>query len=134
MYFNYIAILLLLIVLFQFLSTFVQIKEGLENKPDQNSTYKGYGNDPLILAQHNAGNIKFLNEHMKDLINLKNQIPSMQLGIKNMKKQMGALQKKMGVLQHVSSLQANATAQHAVLNSKYPIKNKNYINSKYKNK
>ena len=118
MYFNYIAILLLLIVLFQFLSTFVQIKEGLENKPDEESTYKGYGNDPLILAQHNAGNIKFLNEHMKDLINLKNQIPSMQLDIKNMKKQMG-------VLQHVTSVQANATAQHAAVNSKYLKNNKN---------
>ena len=36
MYLNYIAILLLLLILFQFLSTIKNLKEGLENKSDDN--------------------------------------------------------------------------------------------------
>ena len=113
MYLNYIAILLLLIIIFQFLSTFKNIQEGLENKPETEATaYKSYSSDPLILAQHNAGNIKFLNEHKKDLIELKNQIPAMQLDIKNIKKSITRLQ-------HISAVQSTANAHQSIANNKY---------------
>ena len=114
MYLNYIAILLILLILFQFLSTIKNLKEGLENKSNDNeaTAYKAYSSDPLILAQHNAGNIKFLNEHMKDLIQLKNQIPAMQLDIKNIKKNITKLQ-------HMAAAQSTANAHQSIANNKY---------------
>lgn len=114
MHLNYIAILLLLLILFQFLSTIKNLKEGLENKSDDNdaTAYKAYSSDPLILAQHNAGNIKFLNEHMKELIQLKNQIPAIQLDIKNIKKNITRLQ-------HMAAVQSTASAHQSITNNKY---------------
>ena len=114
MYLNYIAILLLLLILFQFLSTIKNLKEGLENKSDDNdaTAYKAYSSDPLILAQHNAGNIKFLNEHMKDLIQLKNQIPVMQSDITNIKKNIKQMQQ-------VAAAQSTAHAHQSIANNKY---------------
>ena len=126
MYLNYIAILLLLLILFQFLSTIKNLKEGLENKSDDNdaTAYKAYSSDPLILAQHNAGNIKFLNEHMKDLIQLKNQIPVMQSDITNIKKNIKQMQQ-------VAAAQSTAHAHQSLLKNRFVSKD---MKKKFKNK
>lgn len=57
--------------------------EGMEN----DDGYQEYGDDPLILAKQNAGNIKVLRQKVDDMTNIKDQVDSMQTDLNNANEQ-----------------------------------------------
>ncbi len=60
--------------------------EGMEN------TYKEYGgNNPMILAQQNAGNIEYLKSRVDELSNLKSDVNIMKQNIQTMQFQVDGL-------------------------------------------
>ena len=78
------------------ISTFIpeSILEGLENE-NENSTnstsYKSYNNDPMILAQQNAGNIKYLKGRISKIDNMNNQISKLKNQINQLQQQVNEL-------------------------------------------
>ena len=67
-----IYLLVIIFFLFLFLFNLFQkpIVEGLDQTDDstKGATYKEYSDDPLILAQQNAGNIQSLKDQVDDLL------------------------------------------------------------------
>jgi TolA-binding protein len=67
-----IYLLVIIFFLFLFLFNLFQkpLVEGLDQPDDstQGATYKEYSDDPLILAQQNAGNIQSLKDQVDDLL------------------------------------------------------------------
>ena len=60
--------------------------EGMENE------YKEYNsNDPMILAQQNAGNIEFLKSRVNDFENVKGDVDTMKQNIQTIQIQMDGL-------------------------------------------
>jgi hypothetical protein len=60
--------------------------EGMENE------YKEYNsNDPMILAQQNAGNIQYLKSRMDDVTNVKDDVDKMKQDIQTMQVQVDGL-------------------------------------------
>lgn len=94
---------MLLIVLIIFLSSIILYKfllfigkllniielniiEGMENE------YKEYNsNDPMILAQQNAGNIEYLKSRMKDVESVKGDVDTMKQDMQTMQIQIDGL-------------------------------------------
>lgn len=72
-----------------YIGTSFNIIEGMEN----NSTeYKEYnGNDPMILAQQNAGNIEYLKSRVNDLSNIKGDVDTIKQDMKTMQIQVDSL-------------------------------------------
>jgi len=58
--------------------------EGMEE-------YKEYTNDPMILAQQNAGNIEFLKSRVNDFENVKGDVDTMKQNIQTIQIQMDGL-------------------------------------------
>lgn len=86
-------IFFIILIGFQFVSSFFTLKEGLTTKP--NSTYKPYNvNDPnnaLILSQQNAGNIEYLKGRLTDLDTMKGNVDSVSKNMSAMQTQIDAL-------------------------------------------
>ena len=72
-----------------YIGTSFNLIEGMEN----NSTeYKEYGgNDPMILAQQNAGNIEYLKSRVDDLSNIKGDVDTIKQDMKTMQIQVDGL-------------------------------------------
>jgi hypothetical protein len=72
-----------------FIGSSFKIIEGMEN----NSTeYKEYGgNDPMILAQQNAGNIEYLKSRMEEVNSVKNDVVTMKQDMQSMQVQIDGL-------------------------------------------
>lgn len=51
-----------------------KIVENMDSDNSDNNEYKDYNDDPAILAQQNAGNIKVLKEQMDKAMNIINEI------------------------------------------------------------
>jgi hypothetical protein len=69
-----------------FIGTSFKIIEGMENE------YKEYdSNDPMILAQQNAGNIEYLKSRMKDVEGVKGDVDTMKQDMKTMQIQIDGL-------------------------------------------
>lgn len=72
-----------------YIATSFNIIEGMEN----NSTeYKQYnGDDPMILAQQNAGNIEYLKSRMEEVNGVKNDVVTMKQDMQSMQVQIDGL-------------------------------------------
>lgn len=69
-----------------YIGTSFHLIEGLEN------SYKEYGgNDPMILAQQNAGNIEYLKSRMEEVNSVKNDVVTMKQDIQSMQIQVDGL-------------------------------------------
>lgn len=69
-----------------YIGTSFYLIEGLEN------SYKEYGgNDPMILAQQNAGNIEYLKSRVEEVTNVKNDVNTMKQDIQTMQIQVDGL-------------------------------------------
>ena len=69
-----------------YIGTSFHLIEGLEN------SYKEYGgNDPLILAQQNAGNIEYLKSRVEEVTNVKNDVNTMKQDMQTMQIQVDGL-------------------------------------------
>jgi uncharacterized coiled-coil protein SlyX len=79
-----------LLIGYQIISTFFQNKviEGLENSSGE---YQDYGNDPLILAKQNAGNIDVLKKRVDVLDGVNTRVNDMQININSMQQQIDGL-------------------------------------------
>jgi hypothetical protein len=71
-----------------YIGTSFHLIEGLENSTE----YKEYGgNDPLILAQQNAGNIEYLKSRVEEVTNVKNDVNTMKQDMQTMQIQVDGL-------------------------------------------
>jgi hypothetical protein len=69
-----------------YIGTSFHLIEGLEN------SYKEYGgNDPMILAQQNAGNIEYLKSRVDDLSNIKGDVETIKQDMQTMQIQVDGL-------------------------------------------
>ena len=69
-----------------YIGTSFHLIEGLEN------SYKEYeGNDPMILAQQNAGNIEYLKSRVEEVTNVKNDVNIMKHDMQTMQIQVDGL-------------------------------------------
>lgn len=69
-----------------YIGTSFHLIEGLEN------SYKEYGgNDPMILAQQNAGNIEYLKSRMEEVNSVKNDVVTMKQDMQSMQIQVDGL-------------------------------------------
>lgn len=84
-------IFFILLIGFQFISSFFSLREGLTTT----TTYKPYNaNDPnnaLILSQQNAGNIEYLKGRITDLDTMKGKVDSVSKNMSAMQTQIDAL-------------------------------------------
>lgn len=79
------------IVLYQILFYLGQaccLIEGMEGGSDE---YQKYGDDPMILAQQNAGNIEFLKSRVDDISNVKGDVETMKQDLQTMQIQVDGL-------------------------------------------
>ena len=69
-----------------YIGTSFNLIEGMEN------SYKEYsGDDPMILAQQNAGNIEYLKSRVDDLSNIKGDVDTMKQDMSTMQIQIDGL-------------------------------------------
>lgn len=69
-----------------YIGTSFHLIEGLEN------SYKEYGgNDPMILAQQNAGNIEYLKSRVDDLSNIKGDVETIKQDMQTIQIQVDGL-------------------------------------------
>lgn len=69
-----------------YIGTSFHLIEGLEN------SYKEYGgNDPMILAQQNAGNIEYLKSRVEEVNSVKNDVVTMKQDMQSMQIQVDGL-------------------------------------------
>lgn len=72
-----------------YIGTLFNLIEGMENN---SAEYKEYGgNDPMILAQQNAGNIEYLKSRVDDLSNIKGDVDTIKQDMKTMQIQVDGL-------------------------------------------
>jgi uncharacterized coiled-coil protein SlyX len=91
MYLIYLLIVVFVLLLsYQIVISVFQNKliEGLENSSGE---YQDYGNDPLILAKQNAGNIEVLRKRVDTLDGLNTKVNDMQININSMQQQIDGL-------------------------------------------
>jgi hypothetical protein len=74
-------------ILFYLGQTFSLI-EGMEGGSDE---YQKYGDDPMILAQQNAGNIEFLKSRVDDISNVKGDVETIKQDLRTMQIQVDGL-------------------------------------------
>mgnify|MGYP001007943763 CR=1 FL=1 len=89
------------------------VKEGMENDTDNDNDYKEYPNDPIIMAQQNAGNIKVLKQLVDTAMNTLNKIKPTLDGLNNK------------VDSNTSSIQSIIQGQQDSVNEKIGINSKN---------
>ena len=56
-----------------------------------NNEYQKYADDPMILAQQNAGNIEFLKSRVNDISNVKEDVNTMKQDLKTIQIQVDGL-------------------------------------------
>ena len=87
---NLLILFFTILVIYQiFLAYFGDsIIEGLTNTDEE---YKPYDNDPMILAQQNAGNIIVIKGQLDDMIGLKQQIQDLSSNVIGLQSQVTSL-------------------------------------------
>ena len=82
---NCLSILFIALIAYQIYFTVGQ--EGMETSGE----YKDYGNDPMILAKQNAGNIQVLKEQITDIIGIKPQIQDLKTKVDSLQEQVSGI-------------------------------------------
>ena len=82
-----------------------KVVENMDN--DDSDDYKDYKDDPLILAQQNAGNIKVLNKQVEKAMNI---ISEMQPKQKTMQTQIDSNTNSVGTLINAQQNSANSAS------------------------
>ena len=75
----------LLLIIYQIFLAYFNIVEGLDTQ------YKDYNNDPMILAQQNAGNISVLKTQVDSLLGLDKKVQDLSANYTNLQEQVDNL-------------------------------------------
>ena len=87
---NILILFFLLLIAYQLILA-NHVTEGLTNNT-QNKSYKPYNsNDPMILAQQNAGNIAFLKDRMDSLQNINQMVQDLSGNVQVLQEQVNGL-------------------------------------------
>ena len=81
-------LILCFIVLLSYQIFFNNLMEGLDNPTPE---YKPYPQDPLILAQQNAGNIEYLKQKIAGLENMQKEVVDISLNLTSVNEQIQGL-------------------------------------------
>jgi len=87
---KFLILFFIMLILYQiFLAIFGEnVIEGME---DDTSSYQNYGNDPLILAKQNAGNIEYLKGQVTSLQGLDKKVSDISKNVDTLNTQVIAL-------------------------------------------
>ena len=86
---NILILFFILIISYQLILA-NHVTEGLDN--NNNTSYKPYNsNDPMILAQQNAGNIAFLKDRMDSLQNINQMVQDLSGNVQVLQQQVNGL-------------------------------------------
>lgn len=106
LFINILVLCFILLFLYNIYIANKKVVETMDNN-DDSGDYKDYKDDPLILAQQNAGNIKVLNKQVEKAMNI---ISEMQPKQKTMQTQIDSNTNSVGTLINAQQNSANSAS------------------------
>ena len=106
LFINILVLCFVLLFLYNIYIANKKVVETMDNNDDSDD-YKDYKDDPLILAQQNAGNIKVLNKQVEKAMNI---ISKMQPKQKSMQTQIDSNTNSVGTLINAQQNSANSAS------------------------
>ena len=106
LFINILVLCFILLFLYNIYIANKKVVEHMDNN-DDSGDYKDYKDDPLILAQQNAGNIKVLNKQVEKAMNI---ISKMQPKQKTMQTQIDSNTNSVGTLINAQQNSANSAS------------------------